>query len=181
MALHGVMTATSDAQPQGIPNYEDDDFARWYSETWPRTLRAVAVYIGDREAAQDIAAEAFLRACERWRTPTRPDQPTSWVLVTALNLAKRRGRVPLVRRRVDWAIDRSAPENTTPDVELWEAVRKLPRRQREAVVLRYAADLTERSVAESMHITPGAVAAILSSAKKNLRSTLGESEICRER
>ena len=63
-----------------------------------------------------------------------------------------------------------------PAIELWQAVGDLPRRQREAVVLRYIGDLTEAQTALAMGIAPGTAAATLSAARRSLarRLSIGE-------
>ena len=124
--------------------------------------------------AADAAGEAFVRAFERRGSPTWPDNPTGWVLVVAMNLARRPRVRALVHRRVEWA----AGEPTTfelPDRELRVAVRRLPRRQREAITLRYAY-LTEREVAEAMGVSVGTASATLTAARARLRRDLDERE-----
>lgn len=150
-----------------------DDFAMWYAATWPRVVRAVAVFTGDRSGAPDIAAEAFAKALERWDLPSRPADPTAWTVAVAVNLAKRRWRRERLHPSALWDGPRSV-DQAGPDVDLWRAVAQLPAREREAIALRYAMDLTERAVAEAMGITPGAAAATLNSARTKLRRILTE-------
>jgi RNA polymerase sigma factor (sigma-70 family) len=59
------------------------------------------------------------------------------------------------------------------DAALLEAVHRLPPRQREVLVLRYYADLSERQIADALDISPGSVKAHASRALTTLRSTLG--------
>lgn len=153
----------------------DDDFAIWYQATWPRVVRAVAVYAGDRSGAPDLAAEAFARALERWDLPSKPADPTAWTVAVAINLAKRRWRRDLRQPWTLWDGRRSAELNVG-DVDLWAAVARLTPREREAIALRYAVDLTEKEVARAMGITPGAAAATLHSARTKLRAILTEDD-----
>jgi RNA polymerase sigma factor (sigma-70 family) len=53
------------------------------------------------------------------------------------------------------------------------AVYRLPPRQREVLVLRYYADLSERQIADALDISPGSVKAHAHRAITSLRSTLG--------
>jgi RNA polymerase sigma factor (sigma-70 family) len=62
------------------------------------------------------------------------------------------------------------PDAVDPD--LWRAVARLPRRQREAVALRYLADLTEAEIATVMRISEGAVSATLTRARRELAASL---------
>jgi RNA polymerase sigma-70 factor (ECF subfamily) len=153
---------------------EGADFAGWYRATWPRVVRAVAVFTGDRDGAADIAADAFTRALERWDSPARPADPTAWVVVVAINLAKRRWR--RASRVLPGGEGVGSVELGAADVDVWDAVRRLSTRNREAIALRYAFDLTERQVAEAMGITPGATAAMLHAARRQLRALLEETE-----
>jgi RNA polymerase sigma-70 factor (ECF subfamily) len=153
---------------------DDGDFAGWYRATWPRVVRAVSAFTGDRTEAPDIAAEAFTRALERWSSPARPSDPTAWVVVVAINLAKKRWR--RARRDRMLPVEPRSLYLGEADVDLWRAVQQLAPRNREAVALRYAFDLTERAVAETMGITPGAVAAMLHTARAQLREILEEND-----
>lgn len=153
------------------------DFSAWYAGAWPRVVRAVAVYLGDPTEAADIAADATARALARWDGGDRPGDPTTWTIVVAINLAKRRGAREQRGRDLILATGPDTPGSVdlgTTDVDVWRAVAQLPPREREAVALRYGSDLTEPAVAEVMGITPGAVAATLHRARTKLRTLLGE-------
>ncbi|HZM28920.1 MAG TPA: sigma-70 family RNA polymerase sigma factor [Acidimicrobiales bacterium] len=117
---------------------------------------------GDRAESEDLAQEALARAYLRWRKVARYDE--AWVARVVTNLAigrwRRHGRVEV---RGDWG-DRGRPAaaHPRPDdpldrIEVVRALRSLPRRQREAVALRYLADLPEAAVAAHLGCTVGAV------------------------
>jgi RNA polymerase sigma factor (sigma-70 family) len=155
----------------------EDDFSAWYAAAWPRVVRAVAVYLGDQADAADIAADASARTLARWDGDDRPVDPTTWTIVVAINLAKRRGRREERGRALTATVTAAKPAPAdlgATDLDVWAAVAKLPPREREAVALRYGSDLTEPAVAEAMGITPGAVAATLHRARTKLRTLLGE-------
>ena len=152
----------------------EDDFSAWYAAAWPRVVRAVAVYLGDQRDAADVAADACARTLSRWEGHDRPADPTTWTIVVAVNLAKRRGQREQRGRELA-VVSRTEPIDLgATDVDVWHAVAQLPPREREAVALRYGSDLTEPAVAEAMGITPGAVAATLNRARTKLRALLGE-------
>ena len=130
--------------------------------------------LGDRGDAEDVAQEALARAAQRW---TRlADRPEGWVSRVASNLAIDRYR----RRR------REAPAPTGPlgvvDPHLGErgdlvaALGRLPRRQREVVVLRYLADLSEVEVAKELGFSVGTVKSHASRALANLRTHMDVKE-----
>ena len=70
----------------------ETDFVEWYRAAWPRVVRAVVLFTGDPDDAADIAAEACARAFARWDGPDQPADPMTWVVVVALNLAKKQWR-----------------------------------------------------------------------------------------
>lgn len=113
------------------------DFADFYRVEFPRVYRAAYAVTGDADAARDLTQEAFARAFARWRRLARADWAGGWVMTTALNLAKRRSR-RFESREVQ---PRSAPPSEAERVDLVRALRRLPARQRQALVLHYVGDL----------------------------------------
>jgi RNA polymerase sigma-70 factor (sigma-E family) len=111
--------------------------------------------LGDRGDAEDVAQEALARAMVRWKR--LEDKPEGWVSRVAANLAidrirhSRRGS-PLSPRHLE-IVDPLLGERG----DLVGALRRLPRRQREVVVLRYLADLSEIRVAEELGCSVGTV------------------------
>jgi DNA-directed RNA polymerase specialized sigma24 family protein len=63
-----------------------------------------------------------------------------------------------------------------PDHDLWAAVRRLPRRQRQAIVLRYVGDLAEHDIATVMGVHRGTVASTLAKAHRRLASLTEQHE-----
>jgi len=125
---------------------------------------------GDRAVAEDATQEAFARALERWsRLRDRP-RVAGWVATTALNVARRslrRRRGPASEGAADVRVVCADPDEAG---EVQAAVRALPRRQREAVVLHYAMDLPVAEVARLMRCAEGTVKAHLWKARAALRS-----------
>jgi DNA-directed RNA polymerase specialized sigma24 family protein len=128
------------------------DFAEFYRESKDECLFAVLVSVSDRDAAQELVAEAFARAWASWRTVSRHPAPRAWVVRTALNANISRWR----RRRrevsvpepgsladlavADWGADSSV------DPQIMTALMRLPARQRQVVALRLFLDLdTDRT------------------------------------
>ena len=145
----------------------DDRFVSFYREERPRVFRMTYAFCGDRETAEDATQEAFARALERWHRLADEPWRGRWLATTALNAARRmsRRRRPPVRSR-----DAVDPPHDAAD--LWAVVRALPRRQREAIVLHYGADLRIPDVAVVMRCREGTVKAHLSKARETLRATL---------
>lgn len=128
----------------------------------------------DRAAAEDVAAEAMSRAYARW--PSIADAPhrEAWVARVAsnlaLNVARRR---PVVLRPADTV---SHEDAAAAHVALVEALRSLPGRQRQVIVLRHLAGLSELEVAQHLGLGLGTVKTHLRRAKVALRVQIGDLE-----
>lgn len=111
--------------------------------------------VGDRADAQDIAQEALARALVRWSSVNTFAE--AWVVRVAGNLALDRLRA---RRRRDLRrAERSAGPIAYDEerLDLVRALRRLPRRQRQVVVMRFLGDLTEADVAAALGCSIGTV------------------------
>jgi RNA polymerase sigma-70 factor (ECF subfamily) len=145
-------------------------FADFYQRSRDNCLRAVLAGTGDRALAEDLVAEAFARAWASWPKVSRHPAPAAWVVRTALNV-----RVSWWRRhRREVALDGhdrvQAADDAGMDDALLAAIRKLPQRQREVIVLRIWLDLDTRTVAEVLGISAATVAVHLSRATATLRA-----------
>ncbi len=140
---------------------------RLYREQGDRIWRALLAYAGDPEIASDAAAEAFAQLIRRGDEVRDPQR---WVWRAAFRIAagdlKRRHPVPLMSE--------GAYELELPSIELANALRELPARQRSAVVLHYVADLPVREVASILGVTTGSIKVHLSRGRERLRELLGE-------
>ena len=145
-------------------------------------IRLAVVMTGDRQAAEDVVQEAFCGLFRRWAHLADKDKALSYVRSSALN-----GCRSELRRRI--RNERRASRDTAPaDAESAEyaalvgeehrevlaALRRLPRRQREALVLRFYLDLSEPEIAAAMGISPGTVKSTTSRALAALGRLLGE-------
>jgi len=134
--------------------------------------RVAAAIVGDVERGSDVVQEAFGKALRRRKTYRGASALEAWLWRLVINQAKdelrtaRRGPVPVLL---------SANGSTThEDARLAAAVAALPERQRLAVFLRYYADLDYAAIADALGVKGETVAAALSAARENLRSTLEE-------
>ena len=118
---------------------------------------------GDQPTAEDIVQDAFLGLCRRWRSLDDADKALGYLRISVLNGCRSVHRVRFRRQGI--ALD--APEDTASAEDiaiLGEAnrqvlvgIRRLPARQREAVVLRYYLDMTEDQAAHAMGVSRGTV------------------------
>ncbi len=153
-----------------------DDFEAWYRGSAPRLAAALAVVAGDADIGREAAAEACTRALERWSRVGAMSSPEAWAHTVGVNLIRRRWRRAAMERRLANVPGPAArvPASLTP--ELWQAVRTLPLRQRQAIALRYVLDLTQEQVADAMGVAPGTAGATLTTARRQLRVLLDEPE-----
>jgi RNA polymerase sigma-70 factor (sigma-E family) len=128
--------------------------------------------LGDTGDAEDVAQEALARSHVRWSR--LQDRPHGWVVTVATNLA-----IDRLRRRQRSAGPVSEPivlveAYLSERIDLAHALRRLPRRQRQVVVLRYLADLPELEVAQTLGCSPGTVKSHASRGLAHLRQHLEE-------
>jgi RNA polymerase sigma factor (sigma-70 family) len=150
------------------------DFAEFFEASWDPCLRAVAASTGDMTLAEDQTAEAFARAFASWPKVSSHPAPTAWVVRTALNA----GATWCHRRNKETVLtshDIAATESqrTGLDAPMLRALRRLPARQREVIVLRIFLDLDIDTTARQLGTAPGTVRAHLSRAMSALRLELG--------
>jgi RNA polymerase sigma-70 factor (ECF subfamily) len=125
------------------------DFDTFYAQTSQRVLQHVYAVCGNLAEAQDVVQESYARAWQRWATVSQYDRPEAWVRTVAWRLAANRWRG--LRRWLGACVRLGRPAvavGPTPDrVAVIDALRRIPRVQREAVVLHYLLDLPVAEIA----------------------------------
>ncbi|HEV2756452.1 MAG TPA: sigma factor-like helix-turn-helix DNA-binding protein [Actinomycetota bacterium] len=149
-------------------------FEAFYASEFTRVFDAAYALSRDQSTALDATQEAFARAYVRWRRLERETWAGAWVTTTALNVARRALRKE--RRRLPGPAAATAPDPGSR-LDVLDALRALPRRQREAAVLFYVADLPLTAVAAAMGLSEGAVKSHLSRAREHLRRSLEEIDV----
>jgi RNA polymerase sigma-70 factor (sigma-E family) len=140
--------------------------------------RLAIVILRDPAAAEDVVQDAFCGLYRRWPNLSNPASAPFYVRSAVLN-----GCRTVLRQRARHTGSRLT-EPSAPSAEsdamigeehraLLAALRQLPRRQREALALRYFADLDEAEIAESMGISRGTVKSTLSRGVSALGTYLG--------
>ncbi|MDQ3620515.1 MAG: sigma-70 family RNA polymerase sigma factor [Actinomycetota bacterium] len=147
-----------------------DEFADFYSASFARVSAAVRAFCGDADVAYEATQEAFARAYARWPRLKEAGWAHGWVTTTALNLSRRHFR--LRARRPPPGQDTSSPGPTTDRLDVLAALRSLPERQRQAVVLHYLVDCPVATVADLMGLSEGTVKAHLHKARATLHDLL---------
>jgi RNA polymerase sigma-70 factor (sigma-E family) len=142
----------------------------------PHALRLAYVLTGDREVAQDLVQDAFVRLAGRFANLRDPKAFHSYLLKTIVNLANMHFR----RKRIERAyVDSRRPERCDerlPDIEGYEEIRaalmKINSRQRAAIVLRFYEDLTEAQTAEVLGCATGTVKSLVHRGLQTLRTEI---------
>jgi RNA polymerase sigma-70 factor (sigma-E family) len=156
-----------------LPETFTTAFAGLYSSSFNAAYRL----LGNRQEAEDIAQEACARCCLRWDRLTKYGEiPKPWVVRVATNLAIDHYR----KRQRALAKGDVAPivveEMDARRVDLHRALEQLTRRQRDVVVLRYVADLSEADTAAALGCAPGTVKSHATRGLAALRAALGEKD-----
>ncbi len=146
----------------------ETDFDNEFPILWSRAYGVGYVVLGDRAEAEDIAQETLARAFTRW--PRIADYSGPWVVRVAGNLAIDRVRR---RRRSFPGVGSAVPGPDGLRVDLQAALLRLPKRQRECVVLRHLADLPEADVARALGCSAGTVKTHTSRGLAALRGAMG--------
>jgi len=151
-------------------------FDAFYRASKDDCFRALVVAIGDRAEAEDLTAEAFARALERWPQVRSHPRPEAWLMTVAMNLHRDRWR--RARRSVGSLLRRNVDPPPLPiDARLLAAIRGLADQQRRVLALRVVLDLDTVRTAEVLGIAPGTVTAHLHRALSVLRDVLTKEEL----
>lgn len=151
-----------------------------YTAHWRYLVRLAVLLVDDVASAEDVVQDAFVALHRRADGLRDPDAALAYLRTSVLNLSRsvlRRRQVARKHLRV------AEPEATAPadhDVLLADehraalaAVRRLPRHQREVLILRYWSGLSEREIAQTLGIAPGSVKSAASRGLATLQRVLG--------
>ena len=159
-------------EASGAAHAGPDDPAGWdadtavtalYSAHWRPLVRLAVLLTGDASVAEEIVQDAFVALYHRWRSLADPAAALGYVRASVVNGARSRVRHRAVeeRHREPAAPEPAGPEElavrSTEDARVLDALRGLPRRQQEVLVLRYYADLSEADIAAAIGVSRGSV------------------------
>ena len=162
-----------------------DAFAHLVRAYEGRLFGLALMMVRDPAGAEEVAQDAFVRACTHLDhyDDRRPFYP--WLASIAVRLAqnwlRRRGRTV---RREGASLD-SVPEPCTVaaalttlianerDRRLWQTVSALPSGERTAVMLYYRDEMAVRDIARALGVTSGTIKTLLFRARRHLRERLG--------
>jgi RNA polymerase sigma-70 factor (ECF subfamily) len=155
-----------------------EGFEQFYTGAVGRLLGQLLLVTGDLHEAEEVVQEAFARASVRWARLADYEVPEAWVRRVALNLAAERARR---LRRQARALVRLGPPPQVPAASaealaLLEALRTLPMRQRQAIVLYHLVDLPVAEVSRLLGVRPGTVKSLLARGRRTLADRLSDAQ-----
>jgi RNA polymerase sigma-70 factor (sigma-E family) len=171
-------TAALCTAPLDLLSDADQAIAAMYSTEYRSLVRISVVLVGDVGTAEEVVQECFIAMYAAWRRLKNVDKAVNYLRRSVVNRSR-----SVLRRRI--VADKHVPKHE-PDMPSAEqgaitqfertaviaALRSLPVRQREAIMLRYYLDLSEEEVASAMRISRGAVKSHTARAKAALRAIL---------
>ena len=153
-------------------------FEEFAATRLPAVLRFAGVLTADRALAEDVVQEVLIRASKRWDRLQTLDDPERYVRKMIVNEYlswRRRSWRLLPKGSANEVDDRVTPDHAGQYAErdaLLAELRKLPRRQRAVLVLRYYQGLSDIEIAGVLGCTPGTVRGYASRALAALRVEL---------
>ena len=149
-----------------------------YSTHYRSLVRLAVLLVRDVATAEEVVQDSFVAMHSAWRRLRDSDKALSYLRQSVVNRSR-----SVLRHRV--VVDRNAPK-PAPDMPSAEqgalsllersaviaALRTLPPRQREALVLKFYADLSEAQIAASMGISQGAVKSHTARGMASMRAVL---------
>ncbi len=131
-----------------------------------RLVGLAVLLVDDRETAEDVVQEAFVGLHRRWRHLRNPGSAVTYLNRAVVNGGRdrlRHGRrvrvampqmVPVAEGLASAEHDAVARDESE---RIWRAIRTLPTRQRQVLVLRYYLDQSEAEMADTLEVSRGSI------------------------
>ena len=158
----------------------DEALEQLYAAHWRQLVRLAVLLVRDQGAAEEIVQDCFVAVHARWGRLRDPDKALAYLRQTVVNRSRSHLRhLTVVRRHAER--EGAAPPAAGADqpsydaarrTTILDALRRLPRRQREVLALRYYLDRSEAEIAEVLGISRGAVKSHASRGAAALRTDL---------
>lgn len=165
--LGDPLIARRAVEPMCSAETQGSDLDQLYREHRVRLTRLATAITLDSSLAEEVVQDAFAGLHARFRNV---ENPVGYLQRSVVNAS-----IKVLRRRRTAAIHRPDRPTAThiPEIdETWEAVTRLPARQRAVVALRYWEDLSEAEIAESLGWPAGTVKSTLHRALKRLKKEI---------
>jgi len=158
----------------------DEAVTRLFTAHYRPLVRLATLLLHDSGRAEEIVQDAYVALHGHWRRLRDADKALAYLRTTVVNRSRSALRhrtvvdryLAVVRREQDAPSAESGALETLRHEAVVAALRALPTRQREVVVLRYYIDLSEADIAATLGISRGAVKSHCSRGMAALRETL---------
>jgi RNA polymerase sigma-70 factor (ECF subfamily) len=155
------------------------NFDAFYSGSVRRVIGQLYAMTGSRAEAEDCVQEAYARAWQRWDAVSGYGDPEAWVRTVAYRISvstwRKAANMRVAHRRHGAPDD---PLGTSPDyVAIIAALRKIPTRQRQAIVLYHLVGLSVEEIARETGAPAGTVKARLSRGRQALAPYLCDTDL----
>lgn len=153
-------------------------FEAFFEAERRRLLRALYLLTGNAEEADEVLQDAFVAVWERWERVGAMDDPTGYLYRTALNRHRSglRRTARATRRAVGHAHGGDLFAAADERVVLAQALGRLTRRRREAIVLTEMLGYGSAEAGRLMGIADATVRRLAQDARAELRSALEETD-----
>ncbi len=152
----------------------EDEYAAFYRAEYPHVVRTCYLIVHDRQRAEEAAQEAFIQLLTHWSKVSRYQQPGAWVRRVAIRIATRSAHREQLRPALEQATDPLPTSLVSRDVDLLNAIKQLPTRQRAAVALFYFEDRPLPEVADILGCSHAAAKVHVFNARRRLADLLRE-------
>lgn len=166
-------TDSADVVEIGQRAARDRAFDQLYRTEHTAMLRLGYLLTGNRDAAAEVAHDAFIRTYQQWDRLDRPGAYLRTSVVNGCNDHHRR-RIRRDTHSVAQVVDRPDPATAEPDEHLADAIGRLRPKRRAAIVLRYYLDLPQAEIAATLGVRQGTVKSLLHRGLADLRAALAD-------
>ena len=172
-------------QPPGCDTDATHSVTALYDAHAVPMIRIALLMLGDRAAAEDVVQDAFFALYRRWPKLMDPANAEAYVRSAVFNgcrdTLRRQARRDRRDRATAWSWQDAGSAEAVALIgedrrRILDAVRRLPDRQREALVCRYYLEMSEEETARAMDVSRGTVKSTTSRAVASLGRILGEEQ-----
>lgn len=155
-----------------------EPFERFYEREYRSVVGLAYALSGSRSSAEDIAQEAFIAAHKKWGEVGTYEKPEAWVRRVVSNLSvsrfrRRASEVKALTRLAGFRSDTASIGELPAEADhFWKEVRRLPKRQAQAVALHYLEDYAVKDIAQILECSPNTVKVHLHKARQTLADRL---------
>ncbi len=161
---------------------------QWIEKEYPSIHRAAWALTGDPAVAEDLAQETFVVALERWNSFDHRSRRSTWLHGILIRLSRKHFRsLARFRRRLEkrFYLESNSEQCDAAtelakqewDRSIWSEVATLPRRQAEAITLRFAGEMTYEQIAQVTGVAEGTVKSRIHHGLKQLRQSSRMSDL----